>query len=55
MCKVIWYEEGEKTTHYFLNMEKQNHNNKVINSLRNNQNEVIHDKKIHAEQTEEIL
>ncbi len=39
------YEEGKKSTRYFLNMEKQNYFNKVINSLRNNQNEVMHDAK----------
>ena len=33
-CKVQWYEEGEKPTKYFLNLEKRNYKNKVIGQLR---------------------
>ncbi len=29
-CKVRWYKEGKKSTHFFLNMEKLNYYNKVI-------------------------
>ena len=32
--KTKWYEEGEKNTRYFLNMEKRNYNKKVIKRLR---------------------
>ncbi len=33
-CKVKWYEKGEKSTKYFLNLEKRNYCNKVISKLR---------------------
>ena len=37
-CKVRWYEEGEKSTKYFLNLEKRNYNKKVISRLRTKHN-----------------
>ncbi len=37
-CRVRWYEEGEKSSKYFLNLEKMNHNNKVINKLKISKN-----------------
>ncbi len=33
-CKVKWYEEGEKSTKYFLNLEKKNYCNKIISKLK---------------------
>ena len=32
-CKIKWYEEGEKCSKYFLNLEKRNFNNKCITKL----------------------
>ena len=32
--KAEWYEEGEKPTKYFLNLEKRNYNNKTISRLK---------------------
>ena len=43
-CKVKWYEEGEKSTKYFLNLEKRNYNNKIIGQLRLANNLVTEDK-----------
>ena len=42
--KVRWYEEGEKPSKYFFNLEKRNFNNKVINKLNVN-DELINDPK----------
>lgn len=33
-CRVRWYEDGEKGSKYFLNLEKRNFNNKVISRLQ---------------------
>jgi hypothetical protein len=38
-CKVRWYEEGEKSTKYFLNLEKRNYSRKVISRLKGKNNE----------------
>ena len=32
-CRVRWYEEGEKSSKYFLSLEKRNYNNKIVNKL----------------------
>ncbi len=40
-CKVKWYEESEKSTKYFLNLEKMNYCNKVISKLRREHNKLI--------------
>ena len=33
--RVRWYEQGEKSTAYFLGLEKRNYMNKIITALRN--------------------
>ncbi len=33
-CKEKWYEQGEKSTKYFLNLEKRNYCNKVISKMK---------------------
>ena len=33
--RARWYEEGEKSTRYFLNLEKRNFYSKLIPSLKN--------------------
>jgi hypothetical protein len=38
-CKVRWYKEGEKSTKYFLNLEKRNYSRKVISRLKGKNNE----------------
>jgi exonuclease III len=40
-CKVRWYEEGEKSTKYFLNLEKRNYNKKIISRLKDRNNQVM--------------
>ena len=41
--RARWVEHGEKSTKYFLNLEKRNHNNKVITKLKtNNGDEIVH-------------
>ena len=37
--RTRWYEEGEKSTAYFLGLEKRNYLNKLIASLRDSNNE----------------
>ncbi len=32
-CRVRWAEEGEKSTRYFLNLEKRNYNSKIVNKI----------------------
>ncbi len=50
-CRANWYEDGEKSTKYFLNLEKRNYNNKVINKLIDKDSNVITDvKQIQNEQ-----
>ena len=51
-ARVQWYEEGEKNSKYFINLEKRNHNNKTINSLElrngtitNEPNEILNHQK----------
>ena len=41
--RVQWFEEGEKPTKYFLNLEKRNHNLKVISRLQLNNGEITTD------------
>ncbi len=43
-CKVRWYEEGEKSTKYFLSLEKRNYNNKIVSRLKTSENKLITDK-----------
>ena len=40
-CKVRWYEEGEKSTKYFLNLEKRNYSKKVISRLKDKHNHTL--------------
>ena len=40
-CKANWYEQGEKNTKYFLNMEKRNYINKNIAEIFNDEN-ILH-------------
>ena len=42
-CKTQWYEEGEKCTKYFLNLEKRNYNAKCITKLISHENQVVTD------------
>jgi exonuclease III len=37
-CKAKWYEDGEKNTEYFLNLEKRNYTNKNISEIYNDEN-----------------
>ena len=36
--RARWYEQGEKSTAYFLGLEKRNYMNKIITALRNQDN-----------------
>ena len=40
-CKVRWHEHGEKSSKYFLNLEKRQYQNKVISKLKNKKDEII--------------
>ena len=40
-CRIRWHEQGEKSTKYFLNLEKRNHINKTITRLRRENHEII--------------
>ena len=40
-----WYEEGEKNSRYFFNLEKRNSNLKSINRLKLNDNTITEDPK----------
>ena len=44
-CKVRWYEDGEKSSKYFLNMEKRNYNKKIISRLKVENDKIIDDPK----------
>ncbi len=44
-CKIRWYEEGEKSSQYFLNLEKINFNSKTIKRLINGDGREITDQK----------
>ena len=49
-CKIKWYNEGEKNTKYFLNLEKRHFKLSTINQLKINEHEsVTSDSKIFAE------
>ena len=37
--RTRWYEEGEKSTAYFMGLEKRNYVNKLIAALRDKNNE----------------
>ena len=41
--RARWVEHGEKSTKYFLNLEKRNYNNKVITKLKTNNGDEIVD------------
>ena len=41
--RVRWYEEGEKNSKYFLNLEKRNHNNKTLNQLETESGIILSD------------
>ncbi len=40
-CKFGWYEESERSSKYFLNLEKRNYNNKVINKLKDSKSHIV--------------
>ena len=41
--RARWVEHGEKSTKYFLNLEKRNYNHKVITKLKtNNGDEIVY-------------
>ena len=42
-ARVRWYEEGEKSSRYFINLEKRNHNNKTLSSLEMPSGDIISD------------
>ena len=42
--RARWFEEGERSTKYFLNMERRNFNNKCISRLKSEDNQIIEDK-----------
>ena len=44
--RARWYEEGERSSKYFLSMEKRNHNNKCITRLKLNQDIITEDQDI---------
>ena len=48
-CKLKWYNEGEKNTKYFLNLEKRHFQLSTINQLKNDHEFVTSDSKILAE------
>ena len=41
--KTRWIENGEKPTKYFFNLEKQNHEKKIITQLKTTDGETISD------------
>ena len=43
--KTVWHEEGEKSSSYFLNLEKRNFNNKKLSKLILDDNTTIYDDK----------
>ncbi len=45
-CKFGWYEESERSSKYFLNLEKRNYNNKVINKLKDSKKQIVTDPKL---------
>ena len=42
-CKMQWHEEGEKSTKYFLNLEKRQYNKKNISRLKKENGDIISD------------
>ena len=48
-CKIKWYNEGEKNTKYFLNLEKRHFQLSTINQFKNDHEFVTSDSKILAE------
>ena len=48
--KIMYFEEGEKSTKYFLNLEKMNYNKKVINKLKVGENIITDPTEILAEE-----
>ena len=48
--KARWYEEGEKSTKYFYNLEKANYNAKTVHSLLIGEEEISNDRQILNEQ-----
>ncbi len=45
-CRARWYDESEKSSKYFLNVEKRNYNNKVINKLKDSKDQIVTDAKL---------
>ena len=43
--KARWYEMGEKSTHYFCNLENRNYTNKLIHTIERDNGEIIQDQK----------
>ena len=50
-----WYEEGEKNSRYFFNLEKRNSNLKSINRLELNDNTITADPKKYSKWNETVL
>lgn len=50
--KVRWYEEGERSTKYFLNLEKRNYSKKTVNKLLVNDTVITDPKEILKAQME---
>ena len=48
--KVRWYDEGEKPTKYFFNLEKRNYNNKIISKIKVKDDIIIEPKQILQEE-----
>lgn len=44
--RARWQEEGERSTKYFLNLEKRNHNKKTITKIRTENNAIIKGKNL---------
>ena len=51
-CRVRWHEQGERSSRYFLNLEKRNHNNKAITKLKLTNGKTVSDVKAILEEQE---
>ena len=48
--RARWYEEGERSSKYFLRMEKRNYSNKCINRIKLDDESITADRKQILEQ-----
>ena len=39
--KTSWFEQGEKPTEYFFNLEKRNYNRKIVKELKGEDDQII--------------